>query len=43
MLRVFADAHVRDVPNVRKRSVNADSDGVSVIAGESRAGTGYME
>lgn len=37
---MFADAHVKDVPNVRKSSVRADSDGVSVIAGERRAGTG---
>jgi hypothetical protein len=40
MLRVLADAHVNDVPNVRKSNVKADSDGVSVIAGERRAGTG---
>lgn len=34
---------MRDVPKVRKRSVSALNDGVSVIEGDSIAGTGYRE
>lgn len=34
---------MRDVPNVRKSSVRALSDGVSVMDGDSIAGTGYKE
>lgn len=43
MLSALADAQVRDVPNVRKSSVNALREGVSVIDGDSIAGTGYNE
>ena len=43
MFRALADAQVRDVPNVRKRSVSALRDGVSVMDGDSIAGTGYKE
>lgn len=43
MFSALADAHVREVPMVRKRSVSAERDGVSVIDGESKAGTGYRE
>jgi hypothetical protein len=41
MLSVFADAHVSDVPTVRKSKVRALRLGVSVIAGDNIAGTGY--
>lgn len=43
MFSALAEAQVSDVPNVRKRRVSALNDGVSVIDGESIAGTGYRE
>ncbi len=43
MFNALADAQVREVPKVRKMSVRALSDGVSVIDGDNMAGTGYRE
>lgn len=43
MFSALAEAQVRDVPKVRKRSVSADNEGVSVMDGDSIAGTGYKE
>jgi hypothetical protein len=42
MLSVLAEAHVRKVPDVRKRSVMGLRDGTEAAAGSSMAGTGYM-
>lgn len=42
MFKELADAQVNAVPNVRKTSVNADSDGAAVVVGSSKVGTGYI-
>jgi hypothetical protein len=41
MFSVFADAHVRNVPGVRKASVRVLRDGAAVVADWSSMGTGY--
>lgn len=43
MLRVFAEAQHKAVPEVRKTSVNADREGETVVVEIRRAGTGYKE
>jgi len=43
MLNAFADAEHSAVPDVRKKSVRVESDGVAVAAGASNCGTGYNE
>jgi hypothetical protein len=40
MLKAFADAEHNAVPDVRKKSVRVERDGVAVAAGASRPGTG---
>jgi hypothetical protein len=43
MLKAFADAEHSAVPDVRKRSVRVEREGVAVAAGASSCGTGYNE
>lgn len=40
-MNVFAHAHVKNVPVVRKARVRVLRDGAAVVADRSRAGTGY--
>ena len=43
MFNVFAEATVKKVPLVRKRSVKVLNDGAAVAVVLSSAGTGYIE
>lgn len=43
MLRAFAEAEQSAVPDVRKKSVRVESEGVAVAAGASSPETGYKE
>ena len=43
MFRAFAEDAHSAVPVVRKKSVSVDREGVAVVAGARRPGTGYNE
>lgn len=43
MLKALADAEHNAVPDVRKKSVRVEREGVAVAAGASSCGTGYSE
>jgi hypothetical protein len=43
ILRALAEEEHSAVPVVRKKSVSVERDGVAVVAGASRPGTGYSE
>ena len=43
ILSAFAELEHRAVPVVRKKRVSVEREGVAVVAGESKPGTGYKE